>query len=173
VTAPPGEIVVMGRIAAPYGVKGWLKVLPSTAEHDALLDYREWYLRKRGAGAAWSKVELGEGRPHGNTLLVQVTGLDSREAAAAFAGGEVGVAREALPAAQADEIYVADLVGLAVVNRAGETLGKVEEVQEFGAHPVLRIVGPGGTQLMPFVPAYVDAVDVPGGRIEVDWQKDY
>jgi len=173
VIAPPDDIVVMGRIAAPYGVKGWLKVLPSTAEHEALLGYPEWYLRKRGTAAGWEKVELGEGRTHGNTLLVRVAGLDNREVAAAYAGGEVGVPRAALPAAEGDEVYIADLVGLTVVNRAGEPLGEVVEVQEFGAHPVLRIVGEGGTCLVPFVEAYVDAVDVPGGRLEVDWQKDY
>jgi 16S rRNA processing protein RimM len=64
-------------------------------------------------------------------------------------------------------------VGLAVVNRQGEPLGTVVEVQEFGAHPVLRVAGEGGTHLIPFVEAYVDAVDMAGGRIDVDWQKDY
>ena len=73
---------------------------------------------------------------------MQVTGLASREDAAAYAGGEVGVPRGALPAAAADEIYVADLVGLAVVNVQGDPLGQVMEVQEFGAHPVLRLIGP-------------------------------
>lgn len=167
------DIVVMGRIAAPYGVKGWLKVLPSTSEHEALLDYREWWLRKRG-NDEWRKAELAEGRAHGNTLIVQVTGLDSREAAAAYAGGEVGVARAALPAAEGNEIYVADLVGLAVTNVEGEALGRVVEVQEYGAHPVLRIGdGAGAMRLVPFVEAYVREVDVPEGRIVVDWQADY
>src|SRR5690349_15838534 len=100
------DIVVMGRIAAPYGVKGWLKVLPSTSEHEALLDYDEWWLRRRGGGP-WQKVQLADGRTHGNTLIVQVSGLDSREAAAAYAGGEVGVPRDLLPAAEGDELYVA------------------------------------------------------------------
>lgn len=167
------DIVVMGRIAAPYGVKGWLKVLPSTAEHEALLDYREWWLRKRDHGA-WQKAELSQGRTHGNTLIVQVEGLDSREAAAAYAGGEVGVPRDALPAADADEMYVADLVGLTAVNVQGDPLGQVMEVQEFGAHPVLRLQDDAGaTRLVPFVEAYVREVDVPGRRLVVDWQKDY
>ncbi len=163
----------MGRIAAPYGVRGWLKILPSTREHEALLDYPEWWLRKRGKADTWQKVRLTEGRSHGNTLVVQLAGLDNREAAAAYAGGEVGVARDALPRAGGDEVYVADLVGLAVVNRQGESLGKVVEVQDFGAHPVLRVTGEAGTHLVPFVEAYVDTVDMAGGRIEVDWQKDY
>lgn len=164
----------MGRIAAPYGVQGWLKVLPSTAAHDALLAYPEWWLRKRGEGAGWQKARLVEGRTHGNTLVAQIAGLDNREVAAGYAGGEVGVPRNALPQAGTDEVYLADLVGLVVVNREGEALGRVGEVQEFGAHPVLRIVDDSGaTRLVPFVETYVDAVDVASGRIEVDWQKDY
>lgn len=171
--APPEDVVVMGRIAAPYGVKGWLKILPSTGEHEALLAYPDWWLRRRDERAGWQRFELAEGRTHANTLIVRLAGIDDREAAAAFSGGEVGVGRDKLPQADADEIYVADLVGLVAVNRQGESLGRVMEVQEFGAHPVLRIVGEAGTHLVPFVPAYVEAVDVPGGRIEVDWQKDY
>lgn len=164
----------MGRIAAPYGVKGWLKVLPSTAARDALLDYPEWWLRKRGEGAGWQKARLVEGRTHGSTLVVQLAQLDNREIAAGYAGGEVGVPRSVLPQAGTGEVYLADLVGLAVVNRQGEALGQVREVQEFGAHPVLRVVDDTGTmRLVPFVDAYVDVVDVAGGCIEVDWQKDY
>jgi 16S rRNA processing protein RimM len=60
-----------------------------------------------------------------------------------------------------------------VVNRQGEELGKVTAMQEFGAHPVMVVAHDGGERLIPFVEAYVDAVDVAGDRIEVDWQKDY
>ncbi len=164
----------MGRVVAPYGVQGWLKVAPSTAAPEALLDYRQWWLRKRGDAAAWQEATLVAGRLHGSALVVQFAGLGDRESAAGYAGAEVGVPRSALPDAAEGEVYLADLVGLAVVNRAGEALGRVREVQEFGAHPVLRVEGDGGTtHLVPLVAAYVDAVDVAGGRIEVDWQKDY
>jgi len=162
----------MGRVAAPYGVKGWLKVVPMTSAPDTLLTHAQWWLRKRGG--EWQQVRLESGRPHGNALVVQLSGLPDREAAAAFAGGEVGVPRSALPAPARGEIYWADLVGLAVWNREGERLGEVDAVQEYGAHPVLRVVdGAGAARLIPFVAAYVDAVDVAGRRIDVDWQKDY
>jgi len=168
----------MGRVVAPYGVKGWLKVVPSTAEQDTLLSHREWWLRPRGEGSEWRRFVLEEGRPHGNTLIARVAGLPDREAAAPYSGGDVGVARSALPAAADDEVYWADLVGLAVWNRQGEKLGTVAAVQEFGAHPVLRVQreemrDEGPPMLIPFVEAYVDAVDLAAGRIEVDWGKDY
>ncbi|HTQ00135.1 MAG TPA: ribosome maturation factor RimM [Casimicrobiaceae bacterium] len=162
----------MGRVAAPYGIKGWLKVVPMTSAHDTLLTHAQWWLRKRGG--EWQEARLESGRPHGNTLVVQLSGVSDREAAAAFSGGEVGVPRSALPAPAPGEIYWADLVGLAVWNREGERLGEVAAVQEYGAHPVLRVVdGAGAARLIPLVAAYVDAVDVTGRRIDVDWQKDY
>jgi 16S rRNA processing protein RimM len=164
----------MGRIAAPYGVKGWLKVAPMTALPDTLLSHSQWWLRRPGSDAGWQPCALESGRMHGKMLVAQLHGLADREAAAAFAGGEVGVARSALPPVAANEYYWSDLVGLAVRNRQGESLGRVAQVQEYGAHPVLRVVDDtGGARLIPFVSAYVDAVDVAERRIDVDWQKDY
>ena len=79
-----------------------------------------------------------------------------------------------LPLADEGEVYWADLVGLSVVNRQGDVLGKVVAVQDYGAHPVLQVkADDGGTRLIPYVGAYVDSVDVPAGRVEVDWGKDY
>jgi 16S rRNA processing protein RimM len=164
----------MGRIAAPYGVKGWLKVLPLTSAPQTLLAYPQWWVRKRGTEGPWQAVDLESGKQHGATLLAQLSGLADREAAALWSGGDVGIAKSALPAAGAGEFYWADLVGLAVVNREGVALGTVAAVQEFGAHPVLRVAGAdGATRMIPFVAAYVDGVDIEARRIEVDWQPDY
>jgi len=164
----------MGRIVAPYGVKGWLKVLPSTAERDTMLSHQEWWLRPRGERSDWRLCTLEEGRPHGSALIVRIAGLDNREAAAMYSGGDVGIERSVMPVAGEGQVYWADLVGLGVWNRQGESLGTVAAVHDFGAHPVLRVEhGEGTPRLIPFVDAYVDTVDVAAGRIEVDWQKDY
>jgi 16S rRNA processing protein RimM len=164
----------MGRIAAPYGVKGWIKVLPMTSAPETLLTYPRWWVRKRGAGALWQAHVLETGKQHGATLLAQLSGLADREAAAMLSGGDVGVPRTALPPASAGEVYFADLVGMTVTNRQGLALGKVAAVKEFGAHPVLHVPGDDGVErLIPFVGAYVDAVDTEARRIDVDWQPDY
>ncbi|MBK9117756.1 MAG: ribosome maturation factor RimM [Betaproteobacteria bacterium] len=164
----------MGRIAAPYGVKGWVKVLPLTAEPETLLAHAQWWVRPRGGSAPWRMHALESGRQHGATLLAQLAGLSDREAAAALTGADVGVARAALPATKENEYYWADLTGLAVVNRQGVALGEVREVAEFGAHPVLRVhAASGAERLIPFVDAIVDRVDLRAKRIDVDWQPDY
>ena len=93
----------------------------------------------------------------------------------AWRGALIGVPRSELPAAAEGEVYLADLVGLDVVNREGQALGVVVAVDDFGAHPVLRVRADGGgrERLIPFVAAHVDEVDLASKRIGVDWGGDF
>ena len=169
-------IVVMGDIVGPYGVRGWLKVRSFAESPDTLLGFAEWWLKPLRS-AEWTKFARLEGRMHSGMLVVALDGVDSREAALAMKGHEVGVPRTALPAAAANEIYWEDLAGLAVMNRAGVVLGEVLGVTQHGGHPLLRVgrplEAPGPERLIPYVPAIIDRVDVEGGRIDVDWGADY
>jgi len=169
-------IVVMGEIVGPYGVRGWLKVRSFAESPATLLDFDEWWL-KRANGEAWKAFSRLEGRMHSGSLVVALGGVETREAALAMKGFEVGVPRTALPAAAQGEIYWEDLTGLAVVNRTGTLLGEVRGIVAHGAHPLLRVARPdeaaGPERLIPYVPAIIDRVDVEGGRIEVDWGADY
>jgi len=79
-----------------------------------------------------------------------------------------------LPVPAEDEYYWADLVGLAVVNGAGEALGKVAGLIETGANDVLRVLGDDGVErLLPFVDAVVLDVDREAGVIRVEWGADW
>ena len=165
-------MVVMGRIIAPYGVQGWLKVRPFTGSPKALLAYGGWWLGAEGG--AWRKLKVLAARSHGDLVLAQLEGLTRREDAAAWCGAPVGVPRAALPALAKGEVYLADVLGLEVVNREGTVLGHVTGLGETGAHPVLQVrLGKGPERLIPLVAAHVDAVDLAAGRIAVDWQPDY
>ncbi len=181
----------MGRIVAPWGIKGWVKVHAYTDDKTILLDRSVWGIRPRSGskpakgteGADWREYSIASSREHGATLVAQLDGIADREAAALLKGADVGVPRTALPAKAKDELYYSDLVGLSVVNRQGVRLGQVSKVQDFGAHPVLSVIEnaageasgakPAVERMIPFVAAYVDAVDVAAGRIDVDWQVDY
>jgi len=169
-------IVVMGEVIGPYGVRGWLKVRSFAESPDALLGFATWWM-KPARGAVWSEFPRLDGRLHSGTVVVTLGGVGTREAAMAMKGFEVGVLREALPAAAVGEIYWDDLTGLAVLNRSGALLGEVCGITQHGAHPLLRVErppqSPGPERLIPFVAAIIDRVDVDGGRIEVDWGADY
>jgi 16S rRNA processing protein RimM len=162
-------MIVMGRVLAPYGVKGWIKLRAFTSSPDALIGQRRWWLATKDVG--WQEFALIDARRHADALVAQLDGLSKREDAAAWQGAAIGVPRSALPQLAEGEVYLADLIGLAVVNRQGEPLGYVAGLLETPAHPVLRIEGGGGTEeLIPLVPAYVDAIEVDSGRIVVDWR---
>lgn len=163
----------MGRVAAPYAVKGWIKVQPFTEYLDSLLDYETWWLgHAEGPKAGWREYRVVEGKVHGQTLLAQLEGVDDRNASEALKGLDVAVDRSAFPAADEDEYYWDDLIGLDVVNTGGVALGKVEGLLETGAHDVLRVKG-GQERLIPFVDAYVREVDLEGKRILVEWSADW
>ena len=156
----------MGRIAMPYGVRGWVKLQTFTQAPGALAGYPEWWVQNR-------QYRVLEARTHGSSVIAKLEGVESREEAALLNGATVSIPRDALPEVADDEVYVGDLVGLAVVTQSGELLGNVVDVQEFGAHPVMRVAAEGGDRLIPVVPAHVKVVDLEAGRIEVDWQSDY
>lgn len=166
------DIVTFGHVLGSYGVAGWIKIEPYSERSDALLQYSEWWVRPAGSGA-WHPMTLTGGRQHADVLVAHLAGMDDRDAAQALKGYEVGVPRAALPPAEDDEIYWADLVGMEVVNREGQTLGRVTAVTTHGAHPILSVAADAGERLIPFVPAHIDAVDVEARRIEVDWRADY
>jgi 16S rRNA processing protein RimM len=173
----PAERVVMGRVAAPYAVQGWLKIQPFTEYLDSLLDYEVWWLgRDEGPRAGWREYRVLEGKVHAQSLVVRLEGVNDRNLAESLKGLEVAVDRAEFPEAAEGEYYWDDLIGLDVVNTEGVHLGQVEGLLETGAHEVLQVRGER-ERLIPFVNAYVREV-VPaegeaGGRILVEWGADW
>jgi len=163
----------MGRIGAPFGVHGWVRVTPWSEDAGALVAHRTWAMRETAVDE-WRDVEVLEAKQQTPGIVARFAGVESREAAAALRGREVGLRRDALPPPAENEYFWTDLEGLEVMNRSGVSLGRVAGVAGNGAHPILRVAAEEGAErLIPFVPAYVDRVDMTAGRIEVDWQADY
>jgi 16S rRNA processing protein RimM len=160
----------MGRVAAPFGVKGWVKITPFTESPAALAGYRRLWLGRQGE---WQEVAMEGAAVHGATVVARLAGCEDRDAAARLKGAELAVPRAALPAAAPGEFYWADLVGLDVVNVAGEPLGKVQGLFSTGANDVLRVGEGKGERLLPFVATVVRKVDLAARRIEVEWGLDW
>jgi 16S rRNA processing protein RimM len=163
----------MGRIAAPHGVRGSIKVRPLSGNPASLLEFPQWWLRAREADA-WVPYRVSASRLQSGVLVAELDGIATREAAGALRSAVVGVPRALLPALEEHEYYRADLAGFTVVNRDGQELGAVIDFVESGAHPIVRVGGSGGAErLIPWVAQYIDSVDGPARRIEVDWPADY
>ncbi len=166
----PDAPLVMGRIAAPYGVKGWVRVVTFTETPANLLAYSPWYLKREGG---WQAVELLDGREHGKGLVAQLAGCDDRDKAAALSGSEIGVYRSQLPVPDSDEYYWSDLVGMQVFTTRDVLLGVVDHLIETGANDVLVIRGEREC-LVPFIrDQVIKSVDIAAGVIRVDWDPDF
>jgi 16S rRNA processing protein RimM len=166
-------MVVMGRVTAPFGVKGWIKIYALTAQPGNLRAYPVWWL---GHDGDWREMRVAAAKVHGNTLVAQLAGVEDREAAIALKGWEVAVPRSQLPGAADDEFYWADLIGLRVVNMEQHEFGRVARVLQTGANDVLVVAGGNGNEretLIPFIASAIRQVDLAAGVISVDWGKDY
>ncbi len=159
----------MGRIAAPFGIKGWIKVQPYSEDPGTLMDFASWRV---GRGDQQRQYGVEEIQEHSNALIARLEGIDDRDQAFALRGLEVSVPRSALPPPEENEFYWADLIGLLAINHQGMELGRVESLMETGAHDVLVVKGKR-EHLIPFIAAFVGKVDMAAGRIEVDWGEDY
>lgn len=155
----------MGRVADAYGVRGWIKVAPASGARDTLPRCGEWWVDD-------SPYFVERARSHGSAVVAKLAGLETREQVLALKGRRVAVAREALPEPEEGHYYLADLVGLEVVNEQGEALGVVKRLFSNGAHDVMEVAG-NVTRLLPWVPAVVKNVDLAAGRIEVEWGADW
>ena len=165
-------MVVLGRLADPYGVRGWLRLYPFGDDPLIWAKMPVWWIGRDGG--PWREIGLTGLKPHGDGLVVRFDGIEDRGAAEAMKGFFVGAPREALPETEEDEYYWADLIGLEVVNAAGEQLGKVAGLIETGASDVLRVVADDGSErLLPFVAPVVLAVEKEAGLIRVEWGSDW
>lgn len=159
----------MARVAAPFGVKGWIKVQPFTEQVDGLCSYTTWWL---GSGQQWQPRRVTAVEVHGKTVVAQLDGLADRDDAFGLKGMEIAVPRSELPAADEDAYYWADLIGMTVINAEAAVLGEVTGLLETGAHDVLRVAG-DRERLIPFVRQIVRQVDPVTRQITVDWELDY
>ena len=181
----PADAIEVGRIADAWGIKGWFKVLPHSASPEALFSSKRWYLlppdRPMKATMPWTGallLKIKEAKDHSDSVVATSLDIVDRNAAEALRGARVFVPRSSFPTAGQDEYYWVDLIGLDVFNREGETMGQVKELLSTGPQTVLVLTytdteAKEAERMIPFVAAFIDAVDLPGRRITVDWQTDY
>jgi len=162
----PDRLIVLGRIAGLYGVRGWVRVFSETDPRENILRYSPWLLDSAAHVVA-------EGRRHGKGLVVRLEGCEDRDQAAELIGRDICVRRDQLPPARPDEFYWADLEGLEVQTLAGEPLGRVSHLFDTGANDVLVVKG-DRERLLPFVwDDVVKDVDFASGTIKVDWDPEF
>jgi 16S rRNA processing protein RimM len=156
--------VLIAEIGAAHGIRGEVRVKAHTADPDAIGDYGPLYAAD---GRAFT---IERGRPlKDDMLVVKFAGIADRNAAETLTRVKLYVERAALPEPEEDEFYYADLIGLAAVTTAGEPLGRIIALHNFGADDLLEVrPETGQSVLVPFTKAVVPSVDIAGGKVTID-----
>ena len=171
----PLDMVVLGKIVAPYGLQGAVKIHPFADDPRAWSKLPQWWLGKEDADpASWQPTKLIRCKLRDDVLVAELECLPDRNASEAAKGMLIGVPHDGLPPTGENEYYWADLIGLEVFNRRDQWLGRVLGLIETSANDVLRISDGGDKErLLPFVAAVVLEVDLSARRIRVDWETDW
>ena len=172
-------IVVIARVGAPYGVKGWCHLQSFTAPPDNVLKYSGWHWRA-SEKATWTVAGQHRAARHSGGFIVQFDGVQDRDAAAALRGRWIGVAQDEIAQTAGDsgpqeeaDVFWFQLIGCEVVDRNRQPLGVIEQMLETGAHDVMVVSGSGKSLLIPYTEPYLLFVDLPTRRVEVDWDPDW
>jgi 16S rRNA processing protein RimM len=162
----PDRLILVGVFGAPQGVRGEVRVKSLTADPSAIGAYGP--LTDKGRARTFAFETL---RPLKDDMLIaRVACVSTREAAEALKGVEIFARRDQLPPPSEDEFYYDDLVGLEAVDTAGEQVGRVVSLMNYGAGDVLEIAPAQGgeTLLLPFTKRVAPRIDFDAGRIVIE-----
>lgn len=185
----PADVVEVAKVTDAWGVKGWFRVHAYAANAQAVFASKRWYLqgpdnrpRPLGAPALPKLLHIIETKEHGDGIVSSAQEVLDRSGAEALKGARIFISRSSFPTVGDGEFYWIDLIGLSVINRAGESLGTVTDLIDTGPHSVLRLGYPSvddkgapveAERLIPFVATYIDSVQLDQKRIVADWGLDY
>lgn len=156
------RLLAVGRVAGAFGVRGEVRIAAFTEDPLALARFRA--LKRQDGSPALAITTAREAK---GGLICRCEGVETKEQADALRGLRLFIPRDALPEPDEDEFYLADLIGLAVVDPAGAPVGKVKSVQDFGAGDILEIIPEegGATWYLPFTREAVPEVKIAEGKI--------
>ena len=155
----------MGRVAGSYGVRGWVKAVPQAGVQESLAKAAEWWVGDE-------RRRVVQARRHSATVVAKLEGIETPEQANALKGRDIAVARDSLPEPETGHYYLADLLGMDVVNSEGRRFGVVRQWITNGPQDVMEVAGEQ-VRLLPWVPTVVKRVDLEAGVIEVEWEADW
>jgi 16S rRNA processing protein RimM len=151
--------ITLAAIAGAHGLGGEVRLKLFAQGVDSLKRHKQVQVGARSLTLSWVK-------PASPLPIARFAEISDRNAAEALRGQLITVPRSALPPLEEGEYYHADLIGLPCEDQAGERLGSVIAVENFGAGDIVEIERPDGKKVMvPFKPGIAD---LEGGRLIVD-----
>lgn len=170
------ENMVLGKITAVYGIKGWVKIYSFTDPMENVFNYTPWQLKIDGS---LKTVEVEASKRHGKGLIAKLAGVDDRDVARTYCGHEIIADSNLLPELEEGEYYWSQLQNLLVYTESGQLLGKVSHLMETGSNDVLVVKATKDSidqqeRLLPYLPDQViKEIDLETGTMRVDWDPEF
>ena len=160
------QSIILGRIGAPQGIHGWLRITSHTSPPANILKYTTWQIKR---GSSWSTLTPEDTKTQGNKLLAKLPDCDTPEAAKQWTNTLIAIHHHELPDLPGDEFYWNDLINCQVITTEGHPLGVVTQLLETGANDVLIIQGKNQRHLIPYTDDTVQHIDLSNQLITVHW----
>lgn len=162
----PEDLVVIGRLARPHGLRGEMSV-------EVLTDFPERFVKGLSVvgvddAGKRRKLVVSAVRPNGERLLMTFEGVSSRTDADALRGLDIAVPKGSEVPRPAGFVYHFDLEGCRAVDRSGRELGLVTGLEELGGRSLLVLRTPSGEREVPFIEPIVVSVDLEGRLVVLD-----
>jgi 16S rRNA processing protein RimM len=162
------QLIIVGKIGASYGIKGWLHIHSFTEYGASILEYSPWYLTDDN-GKRLHEAVIEDGKIHGHGLVAKFKDYNNPETARKLTGLTISIKRSQLLDLPENEFYWSDLEGLSVYNANNELLGTVIYLISTGSNDVLVINHDGHEHAIPYlVDSVVKKVDLEKREIHVD-----
>ena len=163
--------VIVGKIGAPYGVRGWVKIYSYTEPSDNIFTYP---VLLEASPNSRRTIKIEQFKTHGDCFIAKLAGIDDRDAAALITNAQLAVYRSDFPELEVGEYYLDDLIGMTVYNQDNVKLGTVKEFFATGANDILVVQDDNAEHLIPFVPEmFVIDIDLSCKKMQVRWELEF
>ncbi len=155
----------VGVITQPHGVRGEVKVFPTTDDAGRFRKLKKVILDD---GRERRELEIESVKFFKQLVILKFKGLDSINDVEKYRQAGLYVTRDNAVRLQKDEYFIADLIGMAVVTEDGEAFGRIRDVLVTGANDVYAVSREDGSEvLLPAIRECVKKIDMEQGRITV------
>ncbi len=157
--------IVIGKLASPFGVNGWLNCYSYTDPQERLFHYSPLFLQHQ---KKLLSIVISEFKKQGDHWTIRLENCHDRDEARRYVHSLFVVDRSQLPVLKKGEYYWTDLEGLKVFNTQGKYLGEIDYLFGTGSNDVMVVKGEK-EYLIPYQKKIIECIDLKTGKIIVDW----
>ena len=163
------DLLKVGVITTTHGVRGEVKVFPTTEDAERFLELEYVLL---DTGRELRRLDIKNVRFFKNLVILKFDGIDNINDIEKYKGKDLWIPREEAQELGEDEYYIADLQGLNVVLEDGTEFGTLRDVMETGANDVYIIdSNEHGEVLLPAIKECILDVDLEKNTMTVHLMK--